>query len=638
MNLTDLNFMSAAEREKILQQFNDTDADYPKGLTIHKAFEQQVQQRRNDIAVVSEGEEITYGQLNERANQLAASLRKHNIQPGHIVGILADKSIDMIAGILAVLKAGGAYMPIDPSYPQERIEYMLQDSGATSLLLDEHSPAPECFEGNVVAMNDPDLIHESKSNPEHVNHSSDLAYIIYTSGSTGKPKGVMIEHRNVIRLFFNDRNLFDFCSTDVWTLFHSCCFDFSVWEMYGALLHGGKLIVIKLDTARDPHAFLNILRQHQVTILNQTPTAFYQLLVAEASSRERDLFLRYIIFGGEALLLSKLKEWKQWYPHTKLINMYGITETTVHVTFKEITLNDMDTSISNIGKPIPTLKVYVLDSSMKLLPAGVQGELYVSGKGVARGYLNRPDLTRERFVDNPFEPGTMMYRSGDLARWLPNGELEYLGRADQQVKIRGFRIELGEIELELMKLDGVREAIVLTKQEEEQPPQLIAYIVADSETFDFGSQLSKALPSYMIPAQFIYVPSIPMTINGKIDKQALLEYKPQNGEKPTCSPPQTHMEKKLAELWQTNIGIETIGIDDRYFDLGGDSIRAIQLLHSMNREFNSNLQLGDLYRHDTIRKISQQIKPLNTHPDDAKQSKMQQLERLKEQILGGGQR
>lgn len=638
MNLTDLNFMSAAEREKILQQFNDTDADYPKDLTIHKAFEQQVEQRRNDIAVISEGEEITYEQLNERANQLAASLRKHNIQPGHIVGILADKSIDMIAGILAVLKAGGAYMPIDPSYPQERIEYMLQDSGATSLLLDEHSPAPDCFEGTVIAMNDPDLIHESRSNPEHVNHSSDLAYIIYTSGSTGKPKGVMIEHRNVIRLFFNDRNLFDFCSTDVWTLFHSCCFDFSVWEMYGALLHGGKLIVIKLETARDPHAFLNILRQYQVTILNQTPTAFYQLLVAEASSRERDLFLRYIIFGGEALSLSKLKEWKQWYPHTKLINMYGITETTVHVTFKEITLNDMDASISNIGKPIPTLKVYVLDSSMNLLPVGVQGELYVSGKGVARGYLNRSDLTRERFVDNPFEPGTIMYRSGDLARWLPNGELEYLGRADQQVKIRGFRIELGEIELELMKLDGVREAIVLTKQEEEQAPQLIAYIVADRATYDFGSQLSKALPSYMIPAQFIYVPSIPMTINGKIDKQALLEYKPQNGEKTTCSPPQTHMEKKLAELWQTNIGIETIGIDDRYFDQGGDSIRAIQLLHSMNREFNSNLQLGDLYRHDTIRKISQQIKPLNTHPDDAKQSKMQQLERLKEQILGGGQR
>ncbi|AZK48672.1 non-ribosomal peptide synthetase [Paenibacillus lentus] len=638
MNLTDLNFMSSAEREKILQIFNDTDADYPKDLTIHKAFEQQVQQRRNEIAVVSEGEEITYGQLNERANQLAASLRKHNIQPGHIVGILADKSMDMIAGILAVLKAGGAYMPIDPSYPQERIEYMLQDSGATSLLLDEHSPAPDCFKGNVIAMNDPDLIHESISNPEHVNHSSDLAYIIYTSGSTGKPKGVMIEHRNVIRLFFNDRNLFDFSSTDVWTLFHSCCFDFSVWEMYGALLHGGKLIVIKLDTARDPHAFLKILRQHQVTILNQTPTAFYQLLVAEASSRERDLFLRYIIFGGEALLLSKLKEWKQWYPHTKLINMYGITETTVHVTFKEITLDDMDTSISNIGKPIPTLKVYVLDSSMNLLPVGVQGELYVSGKGVARGYLNRPDLTRERFIDNPFEPGTMMYRTGDLARWLPNGELEYLGRADQQVKIRGYRIELGEIEVELMKLDGVREAIVLTKQEEEQLPQLIAYIVADRATVDFGSQLSKALPSYMIPAQFIYVPSIPMTINGKVDKQALLEYKPQNGEKTTCSPPQTHMEKRLAELWKSNIGIDTIGMDDRYFDLGGDSIRAIQLLHSMNREFNSNLQLGDLYRYDSIRTISQQIKPFNTHSDDAKQSKIQQLDQLKEQILGGGKR
>ncbi|SFJ97123.1 non-ribosomal peptide synthetase, partial [Thermoflavimicrobium dichotomicum] len=356
------------------------------------------------------------------------------------------RSLEMIIGILGVLKAGGTYMPIDPAYPAERIQYMLEDSGARLLLVQKKAMIPEAGAAEKTLIWDEiDWTQEEKTNLVNISRPEDVAYIIYTSGSTGKPKGVMVEHRNVVRLLFNDRNLFDFSEHDVWTLFHSFCFDFSVWEMYGALLYGGKLVIVPSLVARDPKAFLDLLRREGVTILNQTPTAFYQLSQEEMKRVEADLMVRKVIFGGEALAPVQLKAWKNKYPSTQLINMYGITETTVHVTYKEITEQEMETNVSNIGQPIPTLKVYVLDEQKRLVPIGVKGEMYVSGDGVSRGYLNRPELTAERFVENPFVPGERMYKTGDLARWLPDGNLEYLGRIDHQVKIRGYRIELGEI-------------------------------------------------------------------------------------------------------------------------------------------------------------------------------------------------
>ncbi|MGM1050727.1 MAG: amino acid adenylation domain-containing protein, partial [Bacillota bacterium] len=329
---------------------------------------------------------------------------------------------------LGILKAGGAYVPIDPEYPEERIRFMLEDSGTHLLLTQPHLRKNVPFNGIILDINNPDHYHGVGSNLESVSQPTDMAYIIYTSGTTGKPKGVMIEHRNVVRLMINDQMLFDFNDRDVWTVFHSFCFDFTVWEMYGALLYGGKCVVVPKVVAQNPIAFLQLIQQEGVTVLNQTPTAFYGLMHEELKRNTNDLAVRYAIFGGEALNPLKLKPWKAKYPETKLINMYGVTETTVHATYKEIEANVMEKSLSNIGRPIPTLTSYIFNAEQKLVPIGVPGELYVGGEGVARGYLNRNELTAERFIQNPYKIDERLYRTGDLARLLRSGEMEYLGR------------------------------------------------------------------------------------------------------------------------------------------------------------------------------------------------------------------
>ncbi|TPG82416.1 amino acid adenylation domain-containing protein [Brevibacillus laterosporus] len=638
MDLSTLNFLDEAEKHKLLNQFNDTDADFPQEMTIHALFEKQVQERPNHTAIIFKEQSMTYKEINERANQVAHSLRKHGVIPDEIVGILADRNIDMIVAILGVLKAGAAYMPIDPTYPTERIHYMINDSQTKIVLVEDSEMSPEGYKVDLIFLHDPSLLEEETTNLLHVNKPEDLAYIIYTSGSTGKPKGVMIEHCNVIRLLFNDRNLFDFNSEDVWTVFHSFCFDFSVWEMYGALLNGGKIVLVSFEVARDPNAFRKLLQEQKVTILNQTPTAFYQLTSEEMQHSDGNLSIRKIIFGGEALTPSQLVAWKQKYPNTALINMYGITETTVHVTYKEFDLVDMGSTVSNIGKPIPTLKTYVLDQRKNLVPIGVKGELYVSGKGVARGYLNKPELTEERFMENPFIPGERMYRTGDLARWLPEGELEYLGRIDQQIKIRGYRIELGEIEAELLKLKGIKEAVLLVTNDKNEQPQLQAYMTSteDWSPSDLRIQLTTTLPSYMIPAHFIFVSHMPITSNGKIDKESLRKIEPTLQESSTGMyvAPQTPTDQQLALIWEENIGMEPISIDNNYFALGGDSIKAIKLLHAINKEFQVNFQIGDLYKHGTIREMGQQIGEKGKQSSNQKQMKLQELERLKEKILG----
>ncbi|AYK06856.1 non-ribosomal peptide synthetase [Brevibacillus laterosporus] len=638
MDLSTLNFLGETEKHKLLNQFNDTDANFPQEMTIHGLFEKQVQERPNQTAVIFNEQSMTYKEMNERANQVAHSLRKHGVAPDEIVGILADRNMDMLISILGVLKAGAAYMPIDPTYPTERILYMIHDSQTKIVLAEHREMVPEGCNAELILLQDSSLLNEETSDLEHVNKPEDLAYIIYTSGSTGKPKGVMIEHRNVIRLLFNDRNLFDFTSDDVWTVFHSFCFDFSVWEMYGALLYGGKIVLVSFEIARDPQAFRNLLQEQKVSILNQTPTAFYQLSSEEMQHSDSNLSIRKIIFGGEALTPSQLKAWKQKYPNTALINMYGITETTVHVTYKEFQLHDMDSTVSNIGKPIPTLRTYVLDSKRNLAPIGVKGELYVSGKGVARGYLNKPELTEERFMDNPFVSEERMYRTGDLARWLPEGELEYLGRIDHQVKIRGYRIELGEIEAELLKQKGIKEAVVLVTNDKDAQPQLHAYLTSteDLAAADLRNQLTTTLPSYMIPAHFIFVSQMPITPNGKIDKESLRKIEPSLQESPTEAyvAPQTPTEKQLVHIWEENIGMQPISIDDNYFALGGDSIKAIKLLHAINKEFQISFQIGDLYKHGTIREMGQQIGEQGKQSSNQKLLKLQELDRLKEKILG----
>ena len=613
MSLAELDLITEADQRRLLYDFNATAADYPRNQTIHGLFEEQAERSPDGIAVVLGEQHLSYGELNARANQLARRLREKGVGRDAIVELVVERSLEMIVGILGILKAGGAYLPIDPDYPKDRIAYVLEDSHTGILLVLEETREKVDFQGEVMVLDDPAVYSGNSGNLMRINQPGDLAYIIYTSGTTGKPKGAMIEHKNVVRLMFNEKMRFDFNRNDIWTMFHSYSFDFSVWEMYGALLYGGKLILIPKMTAKDSGGYLKLLKEEKVTVLNQTPSAFYRLLEEETRQPDSLLRLRYIIFGGEALHPAKLQPYREKYPATQLINMYGITETTVHVTYKEITAAEIKTNISNIGVPIPTLSTYVMDKNLRLLPVGIPGELCVGGDGVARGYLNQPELTAQKFVANPYQPDERLYRSGDLVRRLANGELEYLGRIDHQVKIRGFRIELGEIETVLRQYPGIKDLVVLARSagDAEGTKRLVAYVVlqegarpADSSLRAF---LREKLPDYMAPAFFIFVDEMPLTANGKINLRALPEPDSHRvSVSADYAPPETAAEKVLAEIWASVLGLERAGIRDNFFDSGGDSILAIKVV-AQAKQRGINLSINQIFQYLTIHELAQQL-------------------------------
>ncbi|WP_438498510.1 non-ribosomal peptide synthetase, partial [Paenibacillus sp. IHBB 3054] len=613
--LTQIDMVSDQERQELLHGFNDTAAAYPREATIHGLFEEQVKKTPDAVAVVYGEQKLTYAELNAQANQLAWTLRGQGVGPECIVAILMERSLEMIVGMLGILKAGGAYLPIDPTYPAERIAYTLADSGTqwlvTTRAAELRTPALP-FAGCRVYAGETALETEpvQAENPLQATKPNDLAYVIYTSGTTGNPKGTMITHRNVVRLLFNDRMAFDFNERDVWTLFHSYCFDFSVWEMYGALLYGGKLVVVPLMTARDPEQMVRLLRQERVTVLNQTPSAFCALSEREMEEADAELCVRAVIFGGEALAPGQLREWRRKYPHTELINMYGITETTVHVTYKKLTEVEITSGISNIGKPLPTLRAYILGEGQQLQPMGVAGELCIAGDGLARGYLNRPELTADKFVDNPFEPGTRMYRSGDLARWLPDGNLEYLGRIDQQVKIRGYRIECGEIEGRLLAHTHIREAVVMAREDEQGQAYLCAYLVSDAAVpvTELREHLAAHLPDYMIPSYFMELEKLPLTPNGKVDRKALPTPDRETYSK-SYEAPRTAQEALMVSVWQEVLGIKRMGVKDSFFELGGDSIKAVQIAARL-RGHRLHLGIRDLFRYPTILELCPYVQTL----------------------------
>ncbi len=608
IKLEDIQILTKEEWQQLLVSFNNTAAEYPKNKTIHDIFREQVQRTPDNIAVTLEDKKLTYKELNERANRLARTLKKLDINNNDIIGILLDRSIEMIVSILAVLKAGGAYLPIDPEYPQDRIKYTLEDSKTKIVLTNKKFEALVKFTGQVLYVEDENVYDEIMTELPDKSSPNDLAYVIYTSGTTGKPKGAMIEHKNVVRLMFNNKIQFDFTSEDVWTMFHSFCFDFSVWEMYGALFYGGKLVIVPKLTARQPRKYLELLKKEKVTILNQTPTAFYNLSNEEVSIKEKELSIRYVIFGGEALKPIMLKSWREKYPGTKLINMYGITETTVHVTYKEITEHEIENNISNIGKPIPTLTAYVMDRDMKLLPIGAAGELCVGGDGVCRGYLNRPELTAEKFINNPYKEGERLYKSGDLVRMLPTGEMEYLGRIDHQVKIRGHRIELGEIENKLIRHGAIKEAVVSTKDDSSGNKYLCAYIAGTRELTigELREYLSKDLPDYMIPSYFMQMDKLPLTSNGKIDRKALPEPDKSVSTGAEYEAPRNEIEEKLSEIWREVLGADTMGINDSFFMLGGDSIKAIQVCSRLQR-YKMKLEVKHILQYPSIKEVSNYV-------------------------------
>ncbi|HKR95747.1 MAG TPA: amino acid adenylation domain-containing protein, partial [Candidatus Angelobacter sp.] len=556
---------------------------------IHQAFEDQAARFPERIAAVFEGAELTYRELDQKANNVAHYLQQRGVGPEIVVGFCVERSIEMLVGILGILKAGGAYLPLDPHYPRERLGFMLSDAQATLVItqrkfvewFDHAADEIICLDRDWSAIG-----QEDSANPQAQVFSENAAYVIYTSGSTGRPKGVIVSHANVIRLFAATQNWFQFSPDDVWTFFHSYAFDFSVWEIWGALLYGGKLIIVPYFASRTPEVFYELLLRERVTILNQTPSAFRQLIRAEEKTvHSARLALRYVIFGGEALDLQSLRPWivRHGDECPSLINMFGTTETTVHVTFRRIREADLQAhSGSVIGKGIPDLQTHVLDDQFKLAPVGLAGELYVGGRGVARGYLNRPELTAARFIPDQFsgEAGARLYRTGDLVRCLAGDELVYIGRSDQQVKVRGFRIELGEIEMAISQFPRVRECVVMATEDDDSEKRLLAYIVPSGELAleQLRSYLKQKLPDYMVPADFILMQQLPLTGNGKVDRRALP--KPilqQEKAVNTYTAPRTAVEATLAEVWAESLSVHRVGIDDNFFDLGGDSIRSIKV-------------------------------------------------------------
>ena len=507
-----LPLLTQQENHQLLMEWNNTQVNYPQDKCIHELFEEQVNRTPNAVAIVYGNQQLTYQQLNTRANQLAHYLRSLGVGSDVLVGLCVERSLSMVVGLLGILKAGGAYVPLDPEYPQDRLSFMLEDAQVSLLLtqqqlvesLPKHEACVICLD-----IDWEKIAQNSELNLKNTTTPDNLAYVIYTSGSTGKPKGVLVNHSNVARLFAATDSWYNFNQDDVWTLFHSYAFDFSVWEIWGALLYGGRLVVVPYLVTRSPESFYELLCQEKVTVLNQTPSAFRQLIQAEQSiATAGDLKLRLVIFGGEALELKSLQPWFERHGDSlpQLVNMYGITETTVHVTYRPLSKADLNHTASLIGRPIPDLQVYVLDEHKQLVPIGVPGEMYVGGEGVTRGYLNRPELTDERFISHPFSnhDKARLYKTGDKARYLPNGELEYLGRIDNQVKIRGFRIELGEIEVVLSHHPLVQESVVVIREDTPGDKRLVAYLVPAVHQKTLPQQVAQWQTEYVSDWQRLY--------------------------------------------------------------------------------------------------------------------------------------
>jgi amino acid adenylation domain-containing protein len=583
-----------------------------KRWTIPQRFEAQSRKSPDAIAVSWDDEQLTYRQLDETANQLAHYLRKRGVGPEIPVALYLERAPRMVIAILAVLKAGGAYVPMDLAYPKDRVSFMLEDAKPPVLLtqsnLRDQLPATAA---EVVCI-DSDwerIASQPATAPASDLASDNAAYIIYTSGSTGKPKGVIVTHHNVVRLLTQTEHWYRFNAHDVWPLFHSYAFDVSVWELWGSLFYGGRLITVPHLLTRSPVEFYELLAREKVTVLCQTPSAFRQLIWGEqVAPVKRELSLRYVICAGEALELQSLKPWFERHGDEKpsIVNMYGITETTVHSTYRIIRQADLASGVGSvIGVPIPDLQIYLVDEELKQVPAGTPGEICVGGAGVARGYLNRPELTAKRFLPDPFsqQPGATLYRSGDLAQISPHGEMEYLGRMDHQVKIRGFRVELGEIESALNRHPAVRESVVIASETTAGDKRLVAYIVPVNSAptvTELREVLGKQLPDYMLPAVCIFLDALPLTTNGKVDRRALPNpdgARPQLGSQFVA--PTTHAEQTLARIWSEVLEVNKVGVNDNFFELGGDSIRCITIL-SRAAEQGLHFSIEQIFQHPTV--------------------------------------
>ncbi|MFD3919674.1 amino acid adenylation domain-containing protein [Streptomyces sp. NPDC058595] len=607
-DLRDRAHLSAAERRRSAPGPAVRPAAAP--TTLPQLFERAASRFPDAVAVQDADTVLRYRELDARANRLARALVRHGAGPGQLVAVRLPRSVDLVTALVAVAKSGAAAVPVDPDWPDERIRLILAGTRPVHVLTPGELTL--LLSGTDDTTNLTDADRGAPLLPSHP------AYVIHTSGSTGRPKGVVVPHEGPVALLTDTASLFGFGASDVWTLFHSCAFDFSVWELWGALAHGGRLVVVPHDVARSPGALLDLLVRERVTVLNQTPSAFAALDHADAEDPERGrrLALRWVIFGGDALLPRTLRDWYRRHgadtAPAALVNMYGITETTVHATRLDLTPGHTEHGGSPIGTAIPGTRIHLLDDSLRPVPPGVTGELYVGGRSLAHGYLGRPGLTAERFVADPFgPPGSRLYRSGDLARWTTDGTLQYLARADDQLKIRGHRVEPAEIEAALLALDGVAGAAVTAVRAADAEPRLVGYVVArDAHPApDFPDRsrrdLRARLPAHLVPAQLVRVAALPMTANGKLDRDALpapADLAPEEAGTDDRDLPlfATALERDVAALFSELLGAARVRPDGDFFDLGGDSLRAARLAARIRAAHHCDLDVRDIFDHPTV--------------------------------------
>ncbi|WP_431236965.1 amino acid adenylation domain-containing protein [Mycolicibacterium aichiense] len=580
--------------------------------SIADVFATQAARTPDAAAVTFEGQSITYRELDDASSRLARVLAGKGVGPGQRVALLLSRSAQAVVAMVAVVKTGAAYVPIDPSVPAARMEFVLSDAAPVAAITT--GALAERLRGHDLSVIDIETAGDADSGVPGP-RPDDVAYIIYTSGTTGQPKGVPIPHRNVTRLLQTldaDMNL----SEHVWSQCHSLAFDFSVWEIWGALLYGGRLVVVPDAVVRSAEDFHALLAAEGVSVLSQTPSAFYALQAADDANREAGdhLKLEAVVFGGEALEPSRLRTWLEHHPQRpRLINMYGITETTVHASFREIHAEDLASAVSPIGVPLAHLGFFVLDTWLQPVPTGVVGELYVAGAGLADGYVGRPSLAATRFVACPFGgPGARMYRTGDLMYWGTDGQLRYVGRADKQVKIRGYRIELGEIQAALSELDGVREAAVIAREDRPGDKRLVGYATGAVDATALRTALSERLPAYMVPTAIVVMDALPLTVNGKLDTRALPAPEYQDAE--SYRAPADAVEEILAAIYAQVLGLERVGVDESFFELGGDSILSMQVV-ARARAAGVLCRPRDLFVEQTVARLARVVKIVDGDSD-----------------------
>jgi len=613
--LSELSLLTEAERQQLLVEWNATQMTYPKLLSIPQLFEAQVERSAEAVALVFEGQELTYRGLNERANQLAHHLGRLGIEPEVRVGLCVERALEMVVGLLGILKAGGAYVPLDPSYPRERLTFMLEDAETTVLVtqqqLLERLPTHEkvvCLDADWQT-----IAQESKENMATAVTGENVAYIMYTSGSTGQPKGVLGTHRAAINRFHWMWITYPFELGEVCCQKTALSFVDSVWEIFGPLLREIRTIIIPDQAVKNPKYLLDTLAAHAVTRIVLVPSLLRVLLDAANDLTDVLPNLKYCISSGETLPLDLALRFMKRMPHCVLLNLYGSSEVAADATCFDMR-NYKSLPCIPIGRPIANTQIYLLDGQMQLVPVGLPGELAIGGDGLARGYFNRPALTAAKFVPNPFssEPGASLYLTGDWARYLPDGTIEYLGRLDHQVKIRGFRIELSEIESVLSQHPAVREAVVVAHEDTPGDKRLVAYVVLHkgqrNTANDLQGHVLKALPAYMMPSTFVWLEALPLTPNGKVDRHALPVPNPiRDTSAESLMAPKSLVQRQLAQIWEELLDVRPIGIGDNFFYLGGHSLLAARLVGRIEQVFGKRLPLATLFAGPTIEQMAQAL-------------------------------